>query len=211
MKVNKMFRGSVALALALFGVVFMSGKAFAEVSHGVDVALTVPMMCSLTITNDDLSINIVPGRNYTIGTSNLKALCNDASGFAIYTVGYTGETYGDNNLRITESGRSEYIPSSTTADSKWNMTVANNTSVSGNYTATISDGTNGTENFTTSHIVPTTYKMIASRTASTDQTVGANINTTFAVNVSYAQRPGTYQGIVKFVLVHPVSATPPSS
>ncbi|MBR5389180.1 BspA family leucine-rich repeat surface protein [Candidatus Saccharibacteria bacterium] len=213
-----MYKQITSFSMALFALTFLSGlfltspTTSASSSGTVNVSITVPSVCSLSITDDDLAQTIYPGTDDTIGTSHLKALCNDGEGLAIYAIGYTGNINGDNNLRM--SGTDNLIPSSiSSADpSRWNMKVSHNTAAQGNLTATISDGTNGTEDFTNYHIVPSTNTKIASYPSTTDQTIGANLDTEFYAYVAPNQPAGTYEGKVKFTLVHPSShAAPPGS
>jgi uncharacterized protein (TIGR02145 family) len=82
------------------------------------------------------------------------------------------------------------------------------TSVSGTYAPTIADGTNGLENFTTWHVVPSTYTKVAYRTSGTDTDnsgsgIGSSLTTTYDAYVASTQPAGTYVGQVKYTLVHP--------
>ncbi|MBR5389274.1 hypothetical protein IK146_01805 [Candidatus Saccharibacteria bacterium] len=203
--------GGLFVTTFLAGLILTSPNTSADNPSEFNLSVNVPAACSLIITDRDLSQTISPGVAISlIGTSHLKAVCNDGEGLSIYAVGYTGNTYGDNSLRL--AGTENYIPTSIVEDtnSRWNMKVANDTEVPNNLAATISDGTNDTENFTTNHIIPTTYTKIASYPSTTDQTIGTNINTEFYGYVAPSQPAGTYTGKVKFALVHPMGGIRPN-
>ncbi|MBR5389011.1 hypothetical protein IK146_00345, partial [Candidatus Saccharibacteria bacterium] len=58
----------------LFVTILTSQRASADSSGTVNVSITVPSTCSLSITDDNLAQTIYPGTDDTIGTSHLKAL-----------------------------------------------------------------------------------------------------------------------------------------
>lgn len=152
--------------------------------------------------NTSLTKTINPGTSDTIGTSNLKAVCNDPNGFAIYAVGYTDTEYGNNYL-TTDLGDDYKIATGTgTSASNWNMTIANATTT-GNYSATVENG------FNQASTIPTTYTRIATVTSATDQSIGTNLTAQFDAYIASAQPAGNYQGKVKFALIHPSTADAP--
>ena len=196
------------LACALFcGTVLSAPNTHADSAGTVDVNVIVPVACSLSPENTYLENTIYPGTSGTIGTAKIKAVCNDPSGFAIYAVGFTGDNYGDNNLRMIENGSlsQTYIiqtGTATTGDtSGWNMSIAKDNSVSGNYEAIIENG------FDMNNNVPSTFTKIASLNSTTDQIIGSNLLARFDAYIAPAQAAGSYEGKVKFTLVHP-SANP---
>ncbi len=189
---------SSLLSLTLLsGVILCAPKANADTSATVDLTVNVPAACSLTPANTNLTKTINPGTSDTIGTSNLKAVCNDPSGFAIYAIGYTNNTHGNTDL-VTELGAEHSIHTGTdTSASNWNMTIANSTEFAANYTADIEN------HFDTPSNIPDTYTKIATVTSATDQTIGTNLTAKFDAYIAPDQIAGTYQGKVKFTLVHP--------
>ena len=193
------------LSLTLLSVAILSApKANADTSATVDLTVNVPAACSLTPANTSLTKTINPGTSDTIGTSNLKAVCNDPNGFAIYAIGYTNNTHGNTDL-ITDLGTDYSIHTGTgTSASNWNMTIAN-AEATGNYTATIENG------FNEPHVVPDMNTKIATVTSTTDQTIGTNLTATFDAYIAPDQVAGTYEGKVKFTLVHPSTHQAPIS
>ncbi|MBR2741794.1 hypothetical protein IKD98_03550, partial [Candidatus Saccharibacteria bacterium] len=63
--------------------------------------------------------------------------------------------------------------------------------------------------FDSYHAVPDTYTKVATRTAGTDATVGANLQSTYAVYVTSTQPAGSYNGKVKYTMVYPNDADTP--
>ena len=87
--------------LTLLSIAALSGSRVSATDDSVidEVNVTVPVSCNLTGTGQNShNANIVNG-TYTadIGTTTLKAFCNDNEGFAIYATGYTGNTIGETN------------------------------------------------------------------------------------------------------------------
>ena len=86
----------------LFSLTLLSGLVLSSpnTNANIDLTVAVPTSCTLTTpSGPNLTASINPGQSGLIGTSTLKATCNDGEGLAIYVVGYTGDNYGDNNLR----------------------------------------------------------------------------------------------------------------
>ncbi|MBR3131464.1 BspA family leucine-rich repeat surface protein [Candidatus Saccharibacteria bacterium] len=196
--------GSLLSLTLISGAVLSAPKANADTSAIVNLTVNVPAACSLTPANTYLTNTINPGTNKEIGTANLKAVCNDPSGFAIYAVGYTNEEYGNTNL-ITDLGSNHSIHTGTgTSTSNWNMTIANDDDVTGDHVATIENG------FNQARSIPETYTKIASFDSTTDQSTGANLLTRFDAYIAPNQAAGTYEGKVKFTLVHPSNEQNPA-
>ncbi len=198
--------GSALLSLTLLSSFILSAPlARADSSGTVDITAILPTNCSLIATNNSLVKEATPGTLNTIGTAKFKATCNDAAGFAIYAVGYTNSEYGNTDL-VTDLGDNYSIETGTgnSGDtSNWNMTIGNDTEIQSNVVADIAEG------FDAAHTIPTVYTKVASFTASTDQSIGSNILATFNTYIASAQPAGTYQGKVKFALVHPSTADAP--
>ncbi len=174
-------------------------------------SVTVSATCSMTSTVTEAHTAEVPNGTYQndIGSTTLKAFCNDANGFAIYAVGYTNDTRGNTALVSSTLGSNYNIPTGITIDgstSNWAMKV---NSVSGTYTPSIQ---NGFDSYST---IPTQYTKVAKYNNTTDQPattgVGSSVTTTYAASISPTQPAGTYTGQVKYVLVHPSTAAAPDA
>ena len=211
---------TVISALVLANTV---SSVYAEDSVVTTTAITISESCSMTGTvntphNASVINGTYSGTSYPngIGQTTLKAFCNDSAGFAIYAIGYTGNEYGNTKLHSDTLGstydiNTDIYNSGSASSSTWSMKL---TSVSGTYAPTIADGTNGLENFTTWHVVPSTYTKVAYRTSGTDvdnsgSGIGSSLTTTYDAYVSATQPAGTYVGQVKYTLVHPSNAAEP--
>ena len=146
-----------------------------------------------------------------IGTTTLKAFCNDTNGFAIYAAGYTGEEIGaenSNKLVGTPSTIGNIVTGTATSagnpdTSNWAMKLATNANAT--YAITLDN------DFGSYHAVPNEYTKVAHRDAGTDvgtSATGAELTTTYAAYISRTQPAGTYTGKVIYTLVHPSSAVP---
>ena len=97
MKTVNVFLSSLTI---LIGTVLASSSSFANNDSMVDnVSIQIPVACTMNGTNmNSHNATIVNGTyEEDIGTTTLKAFCNDAEGFAIYAAGYTGDEIGGTN------------------------------------------------------------------------------------------------------------------
>ncbi|MBR3236631.1 hypothetical protein IKF92_03065 [Candidatus Saccharibacteria bacterium] len=177
-----------------------------------DITINVPVSCTLSGTNLTHNASMTGGQYKTdIGSANIKAVCNDTNGLAVYAIGYSDDTFGNNKMISSTVDHTYDIPtgkySSGDTDSSWSMKL---TPVSGTYAPTIRNDAN--YDFTDSEIIPSTYTKVAYRTSATDSgsgAIGANFTTTYGIYVSTTQPADTYTGKVKFTLVHPYDAPTP--
>lgn len=136
-----------------------------------------------------------------IGKTTVTTLCNDGNGYSIYANGYSNDAEGNNEL-INSTNTTFNIPSGLATsglDSNWAMSlnlVENDTSPT---PPTIENDYNGVYG-----LVPTEWTKVASLPSSaTDMSKGSSFTTTYAVYTSSSQNAGTYNGKVKYMLVHP--------
>ncbi len=225
----------VLVSGVLFGVTFMSGVVlgsgvvfasqeepggFSSSTDVVDdVNIVVPTACTLAGTlNTAHNATINPGTYQAdIGTTTLKALCNDNNGFAIYATGYTGNTIGETNSnKLVGQNTSELIPTGigTSGDSQWAMKLTTDSGATYPITIGSAPNTNGgaDASFSSYHVVPNEYTKVAYRTEGTDvgnNAIGSILTTTYAVNIASTQSADTYSGKVIYTLVHPNTAPAP--
>ena len=195
---------SVAL---LSGLILSSNIVSADDSVVDDISITVPISCTLSGTGMDSHTATVNSGTYEddIGTTTLKAICNDNEGFSIYAIGYTGETYGTTTLVGVSTGQTIATGTATSGNtSNWAMKLETNSSAT--YPITLQNGYGSYSN------VPTTYTKVAERQSATDtgtSAIGSVLTTTYATYVSSTQVADTYNGKVKYTLVHPYDAGAP--
>ncbi len=184
-----------------------------------EINITVPISCTLSGAGMNThNANIVNG-TYTadIGTTTLKAFCNDNNGFAIYAAGYTGNEIGgtnSNKLVGTSASSNATIDTGTATSagnpdtSNWAMKLTTPSSPTPTYPITLDNG------FGSYSAVPNTYTKVAHRDSSTDigtNAEGATLTTTYAAYISKTQPADTYTGQVIYTLVHPSDAEAPLS
>ena len=181
------------------------------------VQVNVPVSCSLYGSGMSSHNATIPNGTYQseIGTTTLKAFCNDPAGFAIYAVGFTGfEVGGTNSTKLVGTTVSNWATISTgTATgivggndvSNWAMKLNTVSSPAPDYPITLDNG------FSSYSAVPASYTKVAHSNSSTDvgyDAIGAELTTTYAAYISKTQAADTYTGYVKYTLVHPASEVP---
>ena len=216
--------------LSLVGVTFCLGTIFSSTTASADdntsvvdqINITVPVACTLSGTGmDSHNAEINNGQyNSNIGTTTLKAFCNDNEGFSIYAVGYTDNEIGKNVLTNSTLGPTHDIVTGTAISgntSNWAMKLNTTTSPTPTYPIVIMGSTDDTEkqagdpDYSTFQNVPSSYAKVAKRESSTDVGInaeGATLTTTYAAYISSTQAAGTYTGQVKYTMVHPHNEVP---
>ena len=198
------------LALMLTsGSLLISSNSSADDSSVDNVSISIPVSCTLSGTGMNSHNATIPNGTYqdSIGTTTLKAFCNDTNGFAIYANGYTGDTLGNNKL-IGSSTSSEIVTGTATTTgspdvSNWAMKLE--TSSSATYALTLDNG------FGSYSSVPSSYTKVAHRDSGTDlgtSAEGATLTSTYAAYIAKTQPADSYQGQVIYTLVHPSSEEP---
>ena len=150
-------------------------------------------------TNDNNYTRTVSGggSSITIQGNNITSSCNDDNGYAIYAIGYSGNTYTSNyhTDMISDQDNSYNIKTdgSGTYGSSWQMrlTANNNAEIDNNF--------NNYQN------IPGSFTKVAHYNSNTNNSV---IAPTYQINISTTQPDGVYAGSVKYILVHPNNYTP---
>ena len=213
------------LGLTLFsGIILSSSLVSADNDSVVDeISITVPVSCTLSGTGMTSHTAEIANGTYTpdIGTTTLKAFCNDNEGFAIYAIGYTDNEDGKNVLTSSTLGSIYDIETGTATsgdDSQWAMKLSTIANPTPTYPIIIAGSTDDTDkeqgdpDYSTFQEVPDDYTLVAKRTAGTDigtNAEGATLKSTHQAYISKTQPAGTYTGQVKYTLVHPHTAEKP--
>ena len=200
---------SLLTITALSGAV-LSSTTFAATDTAQDnVAVSVPVSCTMNGTGMTSHNANIPNGTYQadIGTTTLKSFCNDSQGFAIYAIGYTNEEYGNTTLIGANQGQTIVTGTATSTGnpdvSNWAVKLATDSTAT--YPITLDNG------FGAYSSVPSTYTKVAHRDSGTDlgsSATGASLTTTYAAYISKGQKADTYNGKVKYTLVHPSSEEP---
>ena len=206
MKKNKSLIISIGLnftTLIIANILCSSVIVFADGEAGSHVSVNVPVSCMLT--GDEVeahSKSVLNGTNESgIGSTLLKASCNDDNGFALYTIGFTDDEEGKNVLTNSALGSEHDIVTGTALSgdvSNWSMMITPEANPT--YEVSMQNG------FNAYRTIPSEYTMITKRESATDagdDAVGASLTATYQTYISRTQMAGDYSGQVKFVLVHP--------
>ena len=208
------------LSLTLFSsALLLTPSASADTSVVDDVSIMVQVSCTLTsVGNNSHNATINPGTYVdNIGTTTLKVFCNDNGGFAIYAIGFTGDAYtGADHTKLIGANTNQKIStgtatgSNTNDPSNWAMKLTKVLNQSGeNPVAYNPDNLTITNGYGSYSAVPDSYTKVASYSSTTDFTLGAKLETTYAAFMTSVQAADTYSGKVKYTLVHPASARAP--
>ncbi|MCR5700467.1 MAG: fibrobacter succinogenes major paralogous domain-containing protein [Candidatus Saccharibacteria bacterium] len=220
---TKQNNGKVQLSFSIFGVLFaitLIAGAFAvsvstkatDTSKVDSVNVSITAACTMTetsSTNGVYNASLIPGQSIELGPTSIKTTCNDNGGFAIYGIGFSGDSYSAaTHTDLISSINTDYnihtnTPGSAGSNSYWAMKLA--AVPSGAYTPTIEGG------YANYNVVPSSFTKVASLNQATDMgesATGSNINITYEVKASNGQVAGSYQGKVKYVLVHPNGFAP---
>ena len=209
-KTELIIAGSMVAVTLISAAVLSSVRVSADTDAVDEVSITVPSACTMSgniATGNEHTASINPNTYQdNIGKTTITTFCNDAGGYAIYAIGYTGDQYtGDDHTKLIGTNTNQKISTGTakTGTSQWAMRI---TPVTGTYAPTIENSYNS-ENY---HIVPDTYEKVATYGNSTDATggTGSSIETTYAAYISGTQAADTYTGKVKYTLVHPSTEAP---
>ena len=220
--------GLLSLTL-ISGVVLTSSFVSATDDEVVDsVQLTVPIACTMTGTGTTHTATLNPG-TYSgesgseyengIGKTTLTVICNDDNGFAIYAIGYTGNSYdSENHTKLVGTNTGGVIATKAYASgdttSNWSMKLTKATDITESYNPqnlTIQSDTEGT--FSSWHSVPALYTKVAeyhanTGSSTTDTTLGVKLETTYAAYIATNQPADVYVGQVKYTMVHPYTEEP---
>ena len=212
-KYQTIIAGILVSATILAGAFLSSAKVGADNGSAVDqIDIIVPASCTISGNGMDSHTDDVLNGQYSsdIGTTTLKAYCNDADGFAIYAIGFTGDKYdGEDHTKLIGASTNEKIVTGTATTagnpdvSNWAMKLATNSSAT--YPITLDN------NYGSYNVVPDTYIKVAHHDNATEvgeSAIGTELTTTYAAYMSKTQPADTYVGKVKYTLIHPSDETP---
>ena len=205
---NKFILGAGSLvAVTIIAGTFLSSVSVSADDTIIDnVSVSVPVSCTMEGTGMNSHNASIPNGTYQddIGTTTLKAYCNDSEGFAIYAIGFGNEEYGNANLIGASLGQTIATGTATSGNtSNWAMQLATDSTAT--YPITLDNSYGSYKE------VPASYTKVAHRDSGTDSgssATGASLTSTYAAYISKTQNADTYNGKVKYTLVHPASETP---
>lgn len=179
------------------------GESYSE-TYTKSALIRVQSACTLSgIASTPHTDSIAPGKyKSNIGETVFSAVCNDSGGFAVYAIGYTNDTDGNNTL--VNSSDSSLTIATGTADSgntsNWAMKL---TAMENAATPTILN------DYDDYNVVPDDYVKVASYPSTTTASASSMFKSAYAAYISLTQPAGTYEGKVKYVMVHPSTGDAP--
>ena len=212
----------VSVPLLIFSIfVFTIPHSSAEISSGTDnIQLVLSTSCTVNaVVTSEHTVSLNGGQlDNNVGNTKLSAFCNDNNGYSIYAVGSSGDIDGNTDLinTVNESYNIHtgvYNENNASNPSSWAMKLTAGTGtgidpVTGESVPTTPPTIiNGFDNYST---IPNVYTQVAKRTSGTSMTSdtsvsGSYLNTTYQIYANSAQPAGTYNGKVKYAIVHPNS------
>ena len=215
------------LSIFLASFLLLSTKVSADADEIIDrIELSVPVACTMggtgttshNATIDPGTYSGASGSDYEngIGKTVLTSFCNDANGFAIYAIGYTGDSYdSENHTKLVGVNTSQTIATKVYASgdtsSNWSMKLTKVTDSTESYLPANMSILGSFDNW---HTVPASYTKVAeyhsstTNPSTTDTILGAKLETTYATYISTTQVADTYNGQVKYTMVHPYTEQP---
>ena len=180
----------VLVAFVAIVAVILINSISSAYAHENTLNINIASACTLSTGGGNYSVSMVDGST-EINANSITTSCNDASGYAIYAVGYSGDSDTGNNTDLINTANSTYnikTDGSSGTGSNWKLkfTVVSDATIAGSYN--------------TYQNIPSTYTKVASFSANTASGI---ITPHYQINLTGIQQPGTYTGQVKYVLVHP--------
>ena len=185
-----------------------TGSSSGSTSSTDSLSFSISSSCTLSsVVDSSHNAELINGTYVDgIGQTTITTLCNDGNGYSIYANGYSNNEEGNNKLVNTENSNFNIISGTAQSGttSNWAMSLNNLVNDPSLTPPTITldyDGIYG--------IVPNEWTKVASLPArATDMIKGSSFTTTYAVYTSSSQYAGTYNGQVKYMLVHPNNNKP---
>ena len=214
----------VSIPLLLISALILSlphSSAVSSDTSGTDnVQLVLSTSCTVNaVVTSEHSVSLNGGQlDNNVGNTKLSAYCNDNNGYGIYAVGSSGDVDGNTELinTVNESYNIRtgvYDDTIQSNPSSWAMKLTAGTGtgidpVTGESVPTTPPTIiNGFDNYSA---IPNVYTLVAKRASGTSMTTdtsvsGSYLSTTYQIYANSAQPSGTYNGKVKYVMVHPSS------
>ena len=163
------------LTLTLYLGAILSSHTVSAEGGNTDIVdqinITVPVSCTMSGTGQNTHNAEINNGQYdsNIGTTTLKAFCNDNEGFSIYAVGYTNNEIGKNVLTSSTLGQAHDIVTGTALSgntSNWAMKLATVSDPTPTYPIIIMGSTDDTEkqegdpDYSTFQNVPSSYAKV---------------------------------------------------
>ena len=209
----------VSIPLVLISTLVLSLPHSSAVTSGTDnIQMVLSTSCTVNaVVTSEHTVSLNGGQiDNNVGNTKVSAYCNDNNGYGIYAIGSSGDIDGNTDLinTVNESYNIRtgvYDSNNPVNPSSWAMKLTAGSGsgvdpVSGDSVPTTPPTImNGYDNYSA---IPSNYTLVANRTSGTSMTTdtsisGSYLNTTYQIYANSAQPAGTYNGKVKYVMVHP--------
>ena len=209
------------LSALILGLSTSHSSAVGSGSSGTDnIQLVLSTSCTVNaVVTSEHTVSLNGGQlDNNVGNTKLSAYCNDNNGYSIYAVGSSNDIDGNTDLvnTINESYNIRtgvYNDTIQASPSSWAMKLTAGTGtgidpVTGESVPTTPPTIiNGYDNYSA---IPNVYTQVAKRTSGTSMITdsdasGSYLNTTYQIYANSYQPAGTYNGKVKYVIIHPNS------
>lgn len=189
--------GFLIFTTMLSGVIITSSTTYADTTVSSNASVIVNASCTITTGGGEYSETIDPGTSKTITGNGINVSCNDSGGYALYAIGFSGDSYDAPNNNRMLGPNSLYIPTANSgSNSYWAMKATGSSSTSN--VPTIDNSYSDFQN------IPATYTKISHYNSSTTGTTTNSVTTpTYKINIASTQSAGSYTGKVKYTMVHP--------
>ena len=201
----------VSIPLVIISVVILSSlhiSATDSTSSTDTLSFNISSSCTLSsVVDSSHTAELINGTYVSgIGQTTITTLCNDGNGYSVYANGYSNNEEGNNKLVNTENSNFNIVSGTAQSGttSNWAMSLNHLVDDPSFTPPVITSGYDGIYG-----IVPNEWTKVASLPArATDMIKGSSFTTTYAVYTSSSQYAGTYNGQVKYMLVHPNNNKP---
>ena len=199
----------VIISTLILGLTTSHSSADTTSSDDITLKLDVACTVSSVVTSPHSALDMNVGQYKTdIGNTDISVFCNDNNGYSVYAIGNSNSTDGNSDL-ISNINENYNIHTgiNTTGNSSWSMKLTAGTGTSSEITPpSIVNGYNSYS------LIPNNYTLVATRPSGTSMNPdtsasGSYFSTTYAIYASSTQPAGTYNGKVKYVMVHPDNST----
>ena len=193
----------IGLPLLVVSGLVLSLSDISATSGTDNLTISIYTACTLssTVNNEHNSVVDVGTYKTNIGKTTITTLCNDGNGYSIYANGYSNNEEGNNKL--INSTYPQYSIDTGLATSgltsAWAMKLNNIENDPSPTPPVIDNSYNNAYG-----LVPSNWTKVAYRqSGTTDMSEGSSFTTTYSVYASSSQYNGTYNGQVKYALLHP--------
>ena len=209
------------LSALILGLSTSHSSAVGSGSSGTDnVQLVLSTSCTVNaVVTSEHTVSLNGGQlDNNVGNTKLSAYCNDNNGYSIYAIGSSGDIDGNTDLvnTVNESYNIHtgvYNENNASNPSSWAMKLTAGTgtgidpTTGGSVPTTPPTIINGYDNYSA---IPNVYTQVAKRTSGTSMITdsdasGSYLNATYQIYANSYQPAGTYNGKVKYAIVHPNS------